>query len=48
MAEMSDNGFRCAADRGELPVIRTADGKRLFRVSDVKAFAANRAKGKPR
>jgi hypothetical protein len=41
--ELSEASLRRAADRGELPNVRTADrGVRLFKLADVRAFAEAR------
>jgi hypothetical protein len=41
--KLSESAIKAAATRGELPMTRTVDrGVRLFRVSDLKAFALTR------
>ena len=42
--DLAESSLKRAADRGEVPVIRTGDHRRvrLFRVSDLIAFARSR------
>jgi hypothetical protein len=42
--EVAEATVRAMADRGELPVIRTSSGSRLFQPADVVACAARLAK----
>jgi DNA-binding transcriptional MerR regulator len=43
MIGKSEAAIRYAAATGKLPVIRTTNGQRLFRESDVRQFASEQA-----
>ena len=42
LAGKSEGAIRYAAETGKLPVIRTTNGQRLFRESDVREFVNKR------